>query len=80
MSFLIADLTLFYAATAPDVQNILEQRAPEFANLDMHLRSGISFDLARVLRTKGLPFACVLGNDASSLPKDLPNGNIYQFR
>lgn len=64
------------AATVPDAQNILEQHAPEFANLDMHLRSGTSFDLARVLRTKGVPFACDSGNDASSLPEDLRSSNI----
>lgn len=64
------------AATVPDARKVVERQAPSFAFLDMHVRSETSFDLARELRSAGVPFVFVSGNDASSLPEDLKTSKI----
>lgn len=64
------------ATTIADAHKLLEQRAPSFAFLDMHLRTDTSFDLARELRSRDVPFAFVSGNDSSSLPKDLCTSKV----
>lgn len=64
------------ARTVPDARDLLGHQAPFFAFLDMHLRTDTSFDLARELIIKGVPFAFVSGNDASSLPADLSGSKI----
>lgn len=65
-----------WAATVADARMILEEQAPSFAFLDMHLRTDTSFELARELRVQGVPFAFVSGNDASALPEDLQSSKI----
>lgn len=64
------------ATTIPDARKLLEQQAPAFAVLDMHLKADTSFDLARELKGRSIPFVFVSGNDVSSLPEDLRSANM----
>jgi DNA-binding response OmpR family regulator len=64
------------ATTIPDARKLFEQQAPSFAVLDMHLKADTSFDLARELKGRAIPFVFVSGNDASSLPEDLRSAKM----
>lgn len=64
------------ATTVANARIQLERQKPSFAFLDMHLRSDTSFDFARELRERNVPFAFVSGNDESSLPQDLKTSKV----
>ena len=46
------------------------QRLPDCALLDANLGEGSSFDLARVLRMRGVPFLFFTGYDRDALPSE----------
>lgn len=48
----------------------LRQRAPDCAVLDVNLGEGNSLDLARDLRTRGVPFLFFTGYDQNALPPE----------
>ncbi len=59
------------AKTSAGAHSEIDKEAPGMAILDIHLVSETTFDLARELRRRGVPFAFLSGNDVSSLPDDL---------
>lgn len=48
----------------------LKQRAPDCAVLDVNLADGNSFDLARDLRMRGVPFLFFTGYDRAAIPTE----------
>lgn len=57
-------------ATVADAQRCIGHRLPDCAVLDVNLGGGMSFDLARTLRMRRLPFLFFTGYDATALPPD----------
>ena len=50
-------------ATVPDAQRSLQQCSPHCAVLDVNLGDGASFELAKSLRMRGIPFVFFTGYD-----------------
>ena len=48
----------------------LQGQAPDCAVLDVNLGEGASFDLARTLRSKSIPFLFFTGYHASAIPTE----------
>lgn len=57
-------------ATSAAALDSLKQRAPDFAVLDVNLGEGNSFDLARDLQTRGVPFLFFTGYDHAAIPAE----------
>lgn len=54
-------------ATAANAHKELQHRTPDCVLLDVNLGEGASFDLARTLLTRGIPFLFFTGYDANAL-------------
>ena len=57
----------------PDVRSALESlkfEEPDCAVLDVNLGSGASFELARALNNRGIPFVFFTGYDQSAIPAE----------
>lgn len=57
--------------TVPDLDELLSSKRVEIALLDINLGHNHSFDLARALRTRGIPIVFLTGYDAEIVPPDL---------
>lgn len=57
--------------TIPDLDELLAERRVEIAMLDINLGHTQSFDLARALRDRAIPFVFLTGYDAEIVPPDL---------
>ncbi len=57
-------------ATVADAQRAIRQRLPDCSVLDVNLGEGASFDVARMLRMRGVPFLFFTGYDANTLPPE----------
>lgn len=57
-------------ATSEGALGSLGQRLPDCALLDANLGQGSSFDLARALRVRGVPFLFFTGYDRDALPPE----------
>jgi DNA-binding response OmpR family regulator len=53
-----------------DAMESLRLGAPDCALLDVNLGEGASFDLARTLRRRGVPFLFFTGYDAGAMPPE----------
>ena len=60
-------------ATSAAASDSLRLRAPDFAVLDVNLGEGNSFDLARDLQTRGVPFLFFTGYDHAAIPAEFTN-------
>ena len=56
--------------TVQNALRSLRQAVPDCAVLDVNLGEGASFDLARTLRMRGIPFLFFTGYDANALPAE----------
>ena len=56
----------------------LQERLPDFAVLDLKLDEDASFDLARVLRTGGVPFLFFTGYDPDVLPPEFADVRLLE--
>jgi FixJ family two-component response regulator len=61
-----------FASAAETIVSLRDNR-PDCALLDVSLSDGVSFDLARLIVSKGTPILFITGYDASILPEDLQN-------
>ncbi|WP_379922352.1 response regulator [Erythrobacter sp. R86502] len=59
------------SAVVPDLANLMEYGRIDAALIDINLAQGTTFDFARELIAKGIPFAFLTGYDAAILPEDL---------
>ncbi len=59
------------SATIPDLPALLEEGRIDAVLIDINLGHGLSFDFARELKAKGIPFVFLTGYDAAMLPDDL---------
>lgn len=59
------------SATAPDLNNLLEGGRIDVVLIDINLGHSLSFDFARELRVRAIPFLFLTGYDAAMLPADL---------
>ena len=57
-------------ATSEGAEGSLEGRLPDCALLDANLGRGSSFDLARALRVRGVPFLFFTGYDPAAIPAE----------
>lgn len=57
-------------ATSETALQSIKQRMPSCALLDVNLGEGASFDLARILRMRGVPFLFFTGYDRTALPPE----------
>lgn len=57
-------------ATNAAARDSLKQRAPDFAVLDVNLGDGNSFDLARDLQMRSVPFLFFTGYDRAAIPPE----------
>ena len=55
----------------PDLAALAGEGRIDAALIDINLGQGLSFDFARQLREKGIPFVFLTGYDAAILPEDL---------
>lgn len=58
-------------ATIPDLDALLEQGQIHAVLIDINLGHGLSFDFARALKARAIPFVFLTGYDAAMLPDDL---------
>ncbi|RNJ62222.1 MAG: response regulator [Porphyrobacter sp. IPPAS B-1204] len=58
-------------ASAPDLGELLVEGRIDAALIDINLGSSLSFDFARELGARAIPFAFLTGYDAGMLPDDL---------
>ncbi|MEE4205340.1 MAG: response regulator [Erythrobacter sp.] len=58
-------------AHADEVAGLLEGNAVDVAMLDINLGDGASFDVARSIRKRDIPFLFLTGYDVSIIPEDL---------
>ncbi|MDN5001515.1 response regulator [Bradyrhizobium sp. GCM10027634] len=58
-------------STAAAAMHELEQARPDCAVIDINLGTGPEFDLARELKTRGIPTVFVSGYHAAIIPEDL---------
>lgn len=59
------------SATFPDLPALLEQGPIDAVLIDINLGHGLSFDFARQLKQRDIPFVFLTGYDAAMLPDDL---------
>lgn len=59
------------SATVPDLPALLEEGRIDAVLIDINLGHGLSFDFARELKTRAIPFVFLTGYDAVMLPDDL---------
>ena len=59
------------SATIPDLSALLEEGRIDAVLIDINLSHGLSFDFARELKGRGIPFVFLTGYDAAILPNDL---------
>lgn len=64
------------SATIPDLPALLEDGRIDAVLIDINLGHGLSFDFARELKARGIPFVFLTGYDAAMLPDDL-QGSSY---
>jgi len=57
-------------ATVANAKRSLQQCSPHCAVLDVNLGEGASFELASMLRERGIPFVFFTGYDANALPAE----------
>jgi len=62
--------------SAPQGREILNAGALDGAVVDINLGNGPSFDFARVLTDRGIPFVFVTGYDKAAIPEDL--SHVYR--
>lgn len=65
-------------ATVVDAQLSMSQRLPDCAALDVNLGRGASYDLARLLRMREVPFLFFTGYDAAAMPVEFGNVECLQ--
>ncbi|MFW5633359.1 MAG: response regulator [Erythrobacter sp.] len=58
-------------AHAAEVAELIDANPVDVAMLDINLGRGASFDVARSIRDRGLPFLFLTGYDVSIIPEDL---------
>lgn len=58
-------------ATVPDLSNLLTEGPIDVVLIDINLGHGLSFDFARELKARAIPFVFLTGYDAAMLPDDL---------
>ena len=59
------------SATVPDLPALMEDGRIDAVLIDINLGHGLSFDFARELKARGIPFVFLTGYDAVMLPDDL---------
>ncbi|WP_285713845.1 response regulator [Erythrobacter oryzae] len=59
------------SATVPDLSALLEEGRIDAVLIDINLGHGLSFDFARELKARAIPFVFLTGYDAVMLPDDL---------
>lgn len=59
------------SATVPDLAALLGKGPVDAALLDINLGNSLSFDFARELGARGIPFAFATGYEPAMLPDDL---------
>lgn len=59
------------SATTPDLDQLLADGRIDAALIDINLGRSLSFDFARELGARAIPFAFLTGYDAGMLPEDL---------
>lgn len=64
------------SATIPDLPALLEKGPIHAVLIDINLGHGMSFDFARELKARAIPFVFLTGYDAQMLPDDL-SGSAY---
>lgn len=64
------------SATIPDLPALLEDGRIDAVLVDINLGAGLSFDFARELKAREIPFVFLTGYDAAMLPDDLA-GSSY---
>ena len=64
------------SATIPDLDALLAQGPIHAVLIDINLGHGLSFDFARELKARAIPFVFLTGYDAAMLPDDL-TGSAY---
>ncbi len=64
------------SATVPDLDALLEDGPIHAVLIDINLGHGMSFDFARELKARAIPFVFLTGYDAAMLPDDLA-GSAY---
>ena len=58
-------------ATIPDLDALLAEGPIDVVLIDINLGHGLSFDFARALKARSIPFVFLTGYDAGMLPDDL---------
>jgi len=58
-------------ATFPDLDSLLADGRIDAVLIDINLGHGLSFDFARELKARAIPFVFLTGYDAAMLPDDL---------
>lgn len=64
------------SGTVPDLDTLLARKEVHIALLDINLGQASSFDLARALRERGIPFVFLTGYDPEVLPSDLADATL----
>lgn len=64
------------AGNVPEALDLLGARAFEFAFLDVNLESARSFDIARLLEQRGVPYAFVTGYGRAGIENDFPHARV----
>lgn len=59
------------SATIPDLSALLGEGPIDVVLIDINLGHGLSFDFARELKARAIPFVFLTGYDAAMLPADL---------
>jgi DNA-binding response OmpR family regulator len=59
------------SATIPDLDALLAKGPIDAVLIDINLGHGLSFDFARELQARAIPFVFLTGYDAGMLPDDL---------
>jgi response regulator RpfG family c-di-GMP phosphodiesterase len=59
------------SATIPDLDRLLAEGPVDLVLIDINLGHGMSFDFARTLKARSIPFLFLTGYDAGILPDDL---------
>lgn len=62
---------ILVSAVVPDLAALAAKGRIDGALIDINLGQGLSFDFARLLRERGIPFVFLTGYDAAILPEDL---------
>lgn len=59
------------SAQIPDLPNLLADGPVDAVLIDINLGHGLSFDFARELKSRAIPFVFLTGYDVAMLPDDL---------